>query len=265
MKWASNKMLTSKWVRFWLNWKSERSSNGSRNASLEFMNTNSSSRLAKFWQSTASVSPSTRSRQDRCSTKTREFVKSRQQMLDQFFSPRVSTDFHYNNSITLPPWFDGLEQHDKEPPWRPIDIDSSTVIDFRLRSCGRQHMQGGYDGPDVDDPTIPQYDESNIFQALDGILAIVHSPDEYPLNNGQLLYIAYWSHNEWMFYPEKILIDDEIKLWPLEMRNCYLPGEKKLTFFKIYTKNNCEHECLSISISDKCGCVPFYMIRKNIT
>lgn len=48
-------------------------------------------------------------------------------------------------------------------------------------------------------------------------------------------------------------------------RSCYVEGEKNLKFFKIYTKTNCEHECLSDFMLDKCGCVEFFMVRNYTT
>ena len=48
-------------------------------------------------------------------------------------------------------------------------------------------------------------------------------------------------------------------------RNCFLYQEKKLKFFKVYTKNNCENECLADFMLSNCGCVEFFMIRNSIT
>ena len=48
-------------------------------------------------------------------------------------------------------------------------------------------------------------------------------------------------------------------------RNCYLEDEKVLKFFKIYTKNNCENECLTNFMISRCGCVEFFMIRNSST
>jgi hypothetical protein len=44
-------------------------------------------------------------------------------------------------------------------------------------------------------------------------------------------------------------------------RNCYLPNEKPLKFFKFYTKNNCRSECLANRTMAACGCAQFYMVR----
>lgn len=162
----------------------------------------------------------------------------------------------------MTPWsFDPTRQ--EVPPWKPTMTEDFIFIDFRRRSCNKSCLACGQDYPQEDDPSITQYDESNKFQPFDGIHLIIHSPDEYPLNHGQSVHLVSWAGNWLTFYPEMFLIDDEIKTWSLKKRNCYLEGEKKLTFFKIYTKNNCEHECLSFLMSKSCGCVPFYLIRKT--
>jgi amiloride-sensitive sodium channel len=54
-------------------------------------------------------------------------------------------------------------------------------------------------------------------------------------------------------------------IFMLFRRNCYLENEKTLKFFKVYTKNNCENECLSDFMLNRCGCVEFFMIRNSST
>lgn len=62
--------------------------------------------------------------------------------------------------------------------------------------------------------------------------------------------------------PKLQLIDNILKSWQPEKRGCFLEHEKDLKYFRIYTKVNCEHECLSEATLKTCGCVPFYMISK---
>lgn len=45
-------------------------------------------------------------------------------------------------------------------------------------------------------------------------------------------------------------------------RDCYFEGEKFLKFFKVYSKVNCEVECLANYTLKECGCVPFHMPRE---
>lgn len=104
------------------------------------------------------------------------------------------------------------------------------------------------------------YNRMSFIQPLEGFCIIVHSPDEYPVNIGT-------QHNEFTatsssvtITPEIFILDDAFKSWPIEKRNCYLPSERNLTLFRMYTKSNCEHECLSFAIEEKCGCLPYYIV-----
>jgi hypothetical protein len=47
-------------------------------------------------------------------------------------------------------------------------------------------------------------------------------------------------------------------------RQCYFAGERQLKFFKIYTKSNCELECMTNLTLRYCNCSAFYMPRKSI-
>ncbi|KAG5680508.1 hypothetical protein PVAND_010015 [Polypedilum vanderplanki] len=54
------------------------------------------------------------------------------------------------------------------------------------------------------------------------------------------------------------------KLKP-KVRDCYFEGEKKLKFFKSYTKRNCEFECMTNYTLKICGCSKFSMPREQNT
>lgn len=60
------------------------------------------------------------------------------------------------------------------------------------------------------------------------------------------------------------MIDDEVRKMSIAKRNCFLENERKLKYFTIYTKSNCEQECLSLMIAKKCRCVPFYLISLSL-
>lgn len=175
---------------------------------------------------------------------------------------RVSEDFYYKKNVSINSWLESAKELDEASPWSSSVKLDQFFIDFRRRSCDKNSFNGAFDGPDEYNPSILQYDEWNRFQPVDGLTVLVHSPNEYPLNNFQLFYQKHWAFNLATISPERFLIDDEMKSWPLEKRNCIMPLEKKLDFFKIYTRSNCEHECLSKYIAEECACVPFYMIRK---
>jgi acid-sensing ion channel, other len=106
------------------------------------------------------------------------------------------------------------------------------------------------------------YNASNPFQPYDNIRLIVHDTDELPSYSGYQLIHSMWPHTKVEIFPEIHLIDDTFKMMPLERRQCYLRNEKILKYFKVYTKKNCDQECLSDMMQRKCGCVPFYIISK---
>lgn len=61
--------------------------------------------------------------------------------------------------------------------------------------------------------------------------------------------------------PNVINTDADLKLFDLQDRACFLEGEKKLRFFKVYTTKNCQLECFANYSSKVCGCIPFDVIR----
>lgn len=46
-----------------------------------------------------------------------------------------------------------------------------------------------------------------------------------------------------------------------DQRNCFFDNERQLKFFKIYSKSNCEVECLTNITYKECGCVLYWMPR----
>ncbi|XP_028171112.1 pickpocket protein 28-like [Ostrinia furnacalis] len=52
---------------------------------------------------------------------------------------------------------------------------------------------------------------------------------------------------------------NNLKSYPVELRQCYFPEDRSLKFFRVYTYNNCKLECLTDYTYRKCGCVAFYM------
>lgn len=65
--------------------------------------------------------------------------------------------------------------------------------------------------------------------------------------------------------PNVIYTSKRLTGYTHEQRQCYLDGEKKLQFFKVYTQSNCEMECAANYTLRKCGCVKFSMPRLNVT
>lgn len=155
----------------------------------------------------------------------------------------MSKDFHYSNDIAA-------IHHDETPL-----VNSDTQP---------WHTSGEEDELGIYFKQIKSYNTSNIFQPLNGFQVFIHNPDEFVTHSSFYIFEKYEDLKMFKITPEIALIADELKSWSIQERNCYLPDEKKLEFFRIYTKINCEQECLSMTAYEACKCVPFYLIRKSI-
>ena len=161
---------------------------------------------------------------------------------------KVSEDFHYSSDFLV-----GLDIHEpvisKTPtPWSCSEMKADMYIAFLQSFINKEKNV--------------TYDDSNPFQPLEGFHLIVHNTDELPSFSGYHFFLDYKVTCNLEFRPEMLLIDNDLKRWSPKRRGCILSHEKRLKFFKKYTKRNCELECLSFEILKSCGCVPFYVIRK---
>lgn len=163
-----------------------------------------------------------------------------------FHLDKVSKDFYYSNEIMANPVNRrGTSIKKLAMPWNATGNEFEFFVQFDFKKG-------------------ISYNFSNIFQPLDGILVIVHSPNELITQSSQRFYLRDFRDYEFFITPEVVTIADDLRAWPVEARNCFFDDERKLNYFKVYTKNNCEQECLSNAAYEKCGCVPFYLIRSPL-
>ena len=90
---------------------------------------------------------------------------------------------------------------------------------------------------------------------------IFHLPNEVPSSLDLSIDIKLASSKSLSFTAHISKHDETLKQFPPEERGCYFEGEKKLKFFKSYTKNNCEHECMINYTLIKCDCIEYSMPR----
>jgi acid-sensing ion channel, other len=94
---------------------------------------------------------------------------------------------------------------------------------------------------------------------------LVHSPFELPsaFEKSDMIEFDYGYDFEILITPEMIKTDDDLRSFPPEKRGCYFANEKKLKYFKFYTRRHCEYECVAdyILSSPTLNCTPYYMIR----
>jgi acid-sensing ion channel, other len=97
---------------------------------------------------------------------------------------------------------------------------------------------------------------------VEGFKVYLHLPNEAPQISKHFYLAAYHSHTQILISPRMITTDPELRNFPVDKRQCYFNDERYLRFFKYYTQNNCEIECVANMTLKKCGCVVFYMPSK---
>ncbi|CRL07764.1 CLUMA_CG020718, isoform A [Clunio marinus] len=97
-----------------------------------------------------------------------------------------------------------------------------------------------------------------------GFIIFIHNPYELPYEGHQQMILNEEEKVTFLVEPRLKILDESLMNLPIEKRNCYLKDEKKLVMFKVYTKHNCQHECLWFYIRDQCNCIPFYMLREDL-
>ena len=102
-----------------------------------------------------------------------------------------------------------------------------------------------------------------------GLSFIVHSPYELAssYDSTETCEFHFGFDFDVLITPEIIKTDKDLKHIDPEKRGCYFEGEKKLKFFKVYTKRNCEFECIGDYLFQKAdvNCSQFFMVRNEST
>lgn len=103
------------------------------------------------------------------------------------------------------------------------------------------------------------------FTLYDSFKFILHLPNEIPTLFHDSDHIDF-DHGAAIKITAKMTSSEKfLKKYSPEKRKCYFEGERNLKFFKIYTKNNCNFECLTNFTLRTCGCVAFYHLRTEST
>lgn len=56
-----------------------------------------------------------------------------------------------------------------------------------------------------------------------------------------------------------VIVTEGLKNYNIKTRQCFFKEEKKLKLFKMYTRSNCELECIAETTKTNCSCTPFYV------
>lgn len=64
--------------------------------------------------------------------------------------------------------------------------------------------------------------------------------------------------------PTVIVASEGLRSYSPDVRQCFFDSERILKYFRVYTQQNCELECISNYTLSKCGCVEFSMASELI-
>jgi acid-sensing ion channel, other len=94
---------------------------------------------------------------------------------------------------------------------------------------------------------------------------LIHSPFELPgsYENSDRYKFDFGFDLQVLITPEIITTDDDLRSIEPRQRGCYFEGERKLEFFKVYTKMNCEFECFSSIMRSyrELNCTQYFAVR----
>lgn len=98
-----------------------------------------------------------------------------------------------------------------------------------------------------------------------GFRLTLHVPGEVPKTTCEFYRVPIDMETLISVKPRIISTNENLVNYNPQQRQCYFHGEKRLKFFKFYTKSNCLVDCLTDYTMKECSCVKFSMPRVNGT
>ncbi|KAE8744812.1 hypothetical protein FOCC_FOCC008536 [Frankliniella occidentalis] len=98
---------------------------------------------------------------------------------------------------------------------------------------------------------------------VQGFKVLLHNPAEVPRINQQYFRAPLNQEVVVVVKPSMMTTSDGLKDYEPSRRQCYLPTERQLRYFKVYTQKNCELECSANYTMNMCNCTAFYMPRSS--
>ncbi|KAF5270642.1 hypothetical protein FQA39_LY01380 [Lamprigera yunnana] len=100
---------------------------------------------------------------------------------------------------------------------------------------------------------------------VQGFKVLLHHPADVPRVSQQYFRAPLNQEIVVAIKPDMMTTSDGLKDYHPHRRQCYFPSERQLKFYKVYTQQNCEIECLTNFTLHRCGCVSHYMPHKKHT
>lgn len=138
--------------------------------------------------------------------------------------------------------YDKNVKHRDSYPFRAIDagVQYSLIVILKIDNNDIDYLCGG---------------------TKQGFQVGFHSPSDIPRSRRDFFNL---SPNRAAYYsiePRYTKTDSKLRQFDPHQRQCYFTNERKLRFYKQYTRIHCVGECLSNYTLAQCGCVHLAMLR----
>lgn len=96
-----------------------------------------------------------------------------------------------------------------------------------------------------------------------GFKVLFHTPTETPQISNYGFFITPGQEIRAVVDPKINDASEFIRNVPIKNRKCYFASEGNLSYFRTYSKKNCEMECEALLMAQHCDCVMYYMPKLN--
>ncbi|XP_019890550.2 pickpocket protein 28 [Musca domestica] len=103
--------------------------------------------------------------------------------------------------------------------------------------------------------------DSSCTGPMQGLKILLHAPDDVQMVSESFIRLSMQRQVSIAVKPQMTTTSKNIEAFTPAQRQCQMPDERYLRFFKVYTEKNCELECLTNFTLAQCGCVRFAMPR----
>lgn len=148
-----------------------------------------------------------------------------------------------------------VSQSESEPNWTP---------ELGLKPNTKSPLKSNYKYFELFTPYLNGIDKENVCETKNFFL-FIHKPNEIVTPYHDVIFVNYEEKMDIKLTVKSLRTDPALRSFGTDVRKCYFEGERKLKFFKTYTKALCEWECLTNATLDNCGCVKFSMPRNQTT
>lgn len=97
-----------------------------------------------------------------------------------------------------------------------------------------------------------------------GIRFVLHVPDELPRMKNDVIHILPAQKVKILVKPKMTKTSSGLHRYTPHVRGCYLRDEHRLRFFRSYSQQKCEVECVANFTRETCDCVQFFLPSKML-